>query len=168
MPASRHQDHPTSPSAYDSVVRLFDTISVHRILRPTSVTMAKRPSCRAQDTRTILPVIWQDKINRCELRQIGTTGKCSQIWAVVKLAELPARLAIARTSWRGLDPRHPSQTVLDASVMDCRRRASAMTTTKLTPRPSCRRNFHSSAVTGCTESREYSAPAPWPRVSCRP
>src|SRR6202022_301840 len=41
-PASRRQDHTTSPSAFVPFVN--GTISVHRIPRPTSVTIAKRPS----------------------------------------------------------------------------------------------------------------------------
>jgi hypothetical protein len=44
--------------------------SVHRIPRPTFVTIAKRPSC-GHGTLRILPVIW----GRDQLRQIGTTGK---------------------------------------------------------------------------------------------
>jgi hypothetical protein len=44
--------------------------SVHRIPRPTPVTIAKRPSC-GRGTLRILPVIWA----RDQLRQIGTTGK---------------------------------------------------------------------------------------------
>jgi len=42
MPASRHQDHTTSPSAIAPLVRRHNC--VHRIPRPTSVTIAKRPS----------------------------------------------------------------------------------------------------------------------------
>jgi len=56
MPASRHQDHTTSPSAMVSFASRH--YRVHRILRPTSVTMAKRPSC-GHRIPTILPVIWQ-------------------------------------------------------------------------------------------------------------
>jgi hypothetical protein len=46
------------------------TLRVHRIPRPTFVTIAKRPSC-GHGTLRILPVIW----GRDQLRQIGTTGK---------------------------------------------------------------------------------------------
>jgi hypothetical protein len=42
MPASRHQDHTTSPSA--SLAFVFESKSVHRSPRPTFVTIAKRPS----------------------------------------------------------------------------------------------------------------------------
>ena len=42
MPASRHQDHATSPSALAPLVRRRP--HVHRILHPTFVTIAKRPS----------------------------------------------------------------------------------------------------------------------------
>jgi hypothetical protein len=55
MPASRHQDHTTSPSALVSFASRH--YRVHRIPRPTSVTMAKRPSC-GHWMRGILPVIW--------------------------------------------------------------------------------------------------------------
>jgi hypothetical protein len=41
-PASRRQDHTTSPSASSALVR--SAARVHRIPRPTSVTIAKRPS----------------------------------------------------------------------------------------------------------------------------
>jgi hypothetical protein len=42
MPASRHQDHTTSPSAFGAFV--VCTARVHRIPLPTFVTTAKRPS----------------------------------------------------------------------------------------------------------------------------
>jgi hypothetical protein len=71
MPASRHQDHTTSPSAMVSFA--FRHNRVHRILRPTSVTMAKRPSC-GHRMWTILPVIWGNDQSR-DMRHIGTTGK---------------------------------------------------------------------------------------------
>src|SRR5882724_2114748 len=46
-PASRRQDHTTSPSA---LVRLVQrTTRVHRIPLPTSVTIASRPSLRERD-----------------------------------------------------------------------------------------------------------------------
>jgi hypothetical protein len=44
MPASRHQDHTTSPSA--SAAPVLRNQGVHRIPHPTSVTIAKRPSGR--------------------------------------------------------------------------------------------------------------------------
>jgi hypothetical protein len=43
MPASRHQNHTTSPSA--SVPFVLRHSRVHRSPRPTSVTIAIRPSC---------------------------------------------------------------------------------------------------------------------------
>jgi hypothetical protein len=43
-PASGRQNHTTSPSA-DQRHSSLDVISVHRIPRPTSVTIAIRPSC---------------------------------------------------------------------------------------------------------------------------
>src|ERR1700691_3349641 len=46
-PASRHQDHTTSPSAFGAFVSC--TGRVHRIPLPTSVTTAKRPSFRERD-----------------------------------------------------------------------------------------------------------------------
>ena len=42
-PASGRQDHTTSPSASRAIVE--SATRVHRIPRPTSVTIAKRPSC---------------------------------------------------------------------------------------------------------------------------
>jgi hypothetical protein len=44
-PASRRQDHTTSPSATRALV--IRTCRVHRIPHPTFVTIAKRPSCGA-------------------------------------------------------------------------------------------------------------------------
>ena len=44
-PASRRQDHTTSPSALAPFVK--GAIRVHRIPHSTSVTIAKRPSCRS-------------------------------------------------------------------------------------------------------------------------
>ena len=49
MPASRHQDHTTSPSALKRV--RLSRQSVHRIPRQRFVTIAKRPSERARDAR---------------------------------------------------------------------------------------------------------------------
>jgi hypothetical protein len=46
-PASRRQDHTTSPSASAALVRR--SFGVHRIPHPTFVTTAKRPSYRARD-----------------------------------------------------------------------------------------------------------------------
>ena len=48
--ASRRQDHTTSPSACHALV--WRITGVHRIPHPTFVTIAKRPSWRAQDART--------------------------------------------------------------------------------------------------------------------
>jgi hypothetical protein len=47
--------------------------SVHRIPRPTSVTIAIRPSCR-DGMRGMLLLIWGWD-QGCRMRQIGTTGK---------------------------------------------------------------------------------------------
>jgi hypothetical protein len=49
MPASRHQDHTASPSAFAPFVK--GASNGHRIPRPTLVTIAKRPSWRARDAR---------------------------------------------------------------------------------------------------------------------
>ena len=49
--------------------------NVHRIPRPTSVTIATRPSCGC-GTAKMLAVIW-GKDQCCPLRHIGTTGKWS-------------------------------------------------------------------------------------------
>src|SRR5579871_5811451 len=43
IPASEDQDHTISPSAFTSLVSRCQC--VHRIPRPTLVTIAKRPSC---------------------------------------------------------------------------------------------------------------------------
>jgi hypothetical protein len=48
-PASGRQDHTTSPSAYAPLV--FGRNRVHRIPRPTSVTIAKRPSVQGHGMR---------------------------------------------------------------------------------------------------------------------
>jgi hypothetical protein len=53
-PASRRQDHVASPSASCAFVSC--ACRVHRIFRPTFVTIAKRPSC-GRKTRGNLPVI---------------------------------------------------------------------------------------------------------------
>jgi hypothetical protein len=58
-PASGRQNHTTSPSA-DQRHSSLDVISVHRIPRPTSVTIAKRPSCRG-GTEADLEVIWVER-----------------------------------------------------------------------------------------------------------
>ncbi|SHN79164.1 hypothetical protein SAMN05444170_3934 [Bradyrhizobium erythrophlei] len=50
MPASRHQDHTTSPSA-SHLRSSFASQSVHRSPRPTFVTIAKRPPWWARDGR---------------------------------------------------------------------------------------------------------------------
>jgi hypothetical protein len=58
IPASGYQNATTSPSACHAFV--LRTTSVHRILRPTSVTIAIRPSCGRQDARKSardLPVV---------------------------------------------------------------------------------------------------------------
>ena len=47
IPASRHQDHTTSPSAPAPLVRRHQR--VHRILRPTFVTIGQTPLWRARD-----------------------------------------------------------------------------------------------------------------------
>jgi hypothetical protein len=54
MPASGHQDHTTSPSALAPLV--WPHHRVHRIPRPTSVTIAIRPSCE-RETREEEPLI---------------------------------------------------------------------------------------------------------------
>src|ERR1700693_695829 len=50
-PASGRQDHTPSPSAPVSLV--LRHCRVHRIPLPTSVTTAKRPSCRSGTARTV-------------------------------------------------------------------------------------------------------------------
>jgi hypothetical protein len=54
-PASGRQDHTTSPSASRAIRQRRQ--SVHRIPRPTSVTIAKRPSVQGGGTREVLKMI---------------------------------------------------------------------------------------------------------------
>jgi hypothetical protein len=54
--ASRGQDHTTSPSA-KRCRSSFDTLRVHRIPRPTFVTIAKRPSSRSARRPKLVEVI---------------------------------------------------------------------------------------------------------------
>jgi hypothetical protein len=56
-PASRRQDHTTSPSAFENAF-VFRIESVHRIPHPTFVTIAKRPSVRERGTAALMDVIW--------------------------------------------------------------------------------------------------------------
>ena len=57
-------------AARDMYRSSFRYCRVHRFPHPTSVTIAKRPSC-GRETLRILPVIWGGD----QLRHIGTTGK---------------------------------------------------------------------------------------------
>jgi hypothetical protein len=75
-PASRRQDHTTSPSASARPRQKRYLRPSHPV--PTSVTIAKRPSDR-DGIRRILVLIWE-RDQRCRLRQIGTTGKSSAAW----------------------------------------------------------------------------------------
>src|SRR5579863_6339178 len=95
MPASGHQDHTTSPSALALFVK--SAIRVHRIPRPTSVTIAKRPSCRggtagisnAVSTKPRSEIFFADGVDRgatqrgviCPIGKSGrlfvTTGQAS-------------------------------------------------------------------------------------------
>ena len=72
-PASRRQDHTTSPSASMRSRQKRRLRPSHPV--PTSVTIAKRPSDR-DGIRSILVLIWE-RDQQCRLRQIGTTGKSS-------------------------------------------------------------------------------------------
>ena len=54
-PASGRQDHTTSPSA--SIAPVLRRQRVHRIPRPTFVTIAKRPSCE-RGTAALMELIW--------------------------------------------------------------------------------------------------------------
>src|ERR1700733_1387710 len=72
-PASRRQDHTTSPSASWRPRQKRRLRPSHPV--PTSVTIAKRPSDR-DGIRSILVLIWE-RDQQCRLRQIGTTGKSS-------------------------------------------------------------------------------------------
>src|SRR5438552_13407359 len=70
-PASGRQDHTTSPSA--SVSLVWRHHRVHRILCPTFVTIAKRPSGGHGTRRTERLIC--GKAQARHLRHIGTTGK---------------------------------------------------------------------------------------------
>src|SRR5579872_2490434 len=71
-PASRRQNHTTSPSAGNAFVDC--AASVHRIPHPTFVTTAKRPSLIGRGTREEVPVICPSS-QAHSLRHFGTTGK---------------------------------------------------------------------------------------------
>jgi len=70
-PASRRQDHTTSPSAKSAVRQ--QRRHVHRIPRPTSVTIAKRPS-RGGGTAADIDLI-SGKRERKYFFEKGWTGK---------------------------------------------------------------------------------------------
>ncbi len=72
MPASRHQDHTTSPSAFRAFVSR--TASGHRILHPTLVTIGQTPLLIGHRTRGNVPVICPTP-QAMRLRQINATGK---------------------------------------------------------------------------------------------
>jgi hypothetical protein len=74
-PASRRQDHTTSPSAISAFVK--GAASVHRI--PSRVRDDRETPLVGRDAR-ILPLIWGRDQHR-RLRQINTTGK-SRVGAV--------------------------------------------------------------------------------------
>jgi hypothetical protein len=74
--ASGYHDHTTSPSASRAfVLSRAKASTASRVQR--FVTIAKRPSLRARDDRTLL-VIWGGDQPR-DLRRIGTTGKSVEI-----------------------------------------------------------------------------------------
>src|SRR6202789_815384 len=87
MPASRHQDHTTSPSASMRVVATHPC--VHRIPHPTFVTTAKRPSGRggvagvirlilaAPTAEYFLSEDWTPPARGCRL--ICPTGKSASV-----------------------------------------------------------------------------------------
>jgi len=56
VPASGYQDATTSPSASRAIRQRRQ--SVHRIPRPTSVTIAKRPSVQGHGTAGVMDLIW--------------------------------------------------------------------------------------------------------------
>jgi hypothetical protein len=69
-PASRRQDHTTSPSARNAFVN--SATRVHRIPSPTFVTIAKRPSVLGRDAKD-MDVIWAGREGEYFLRQDWTT-----------------------------------------------------------------------------------------------
>jgi hypothetical protein len=60
IPASGYQDATTSPSAFENVF-VVHIESVHRIPRPTFVTIAKRPSVQGRGTAGFMDVIWVNR-----------------------------------------------------------------------------------------------------------
>ena len=82
------------PGPHDFAVRIStarqQNFRVHRIPRPTSVTIAKRPSCE-RGTAGMMIVIW----GFGQLRQIGTTGNL-RMARELPHANSPARRANSR------------------------------------------------------------------------
>ena len=98
-PASGRQDHTPSPSA-SSIVRLACRC-VHRIPRPTFVTIAKRPSLRGAGRGELVAVICpsaQGKSVAAQMRRIGTTGKSRRVCRV--MSSPPFRVPDAAPSAR--------------------------------------------------------------------
>jgi hypothetical protein len=103
MPASRHQDHTTSPSASPVFAKrlrrakapfVFRRLRVHRI-SPNVRDDGQRPSYR-YETAWTLPVIWGNDQSR-DLRRINTTGKSVEIEQFVSTEQQLLRVARVRT-----------------------------------------------------------------------
>jgi hypothetical protein len=71
MPASRHQDHTTLPSA--SAPFVIGVIRVHRISSPTFVTIAKRPFSQAGMAQ-VMKMIWGKRKRNYFCEQDWTAG----------------------------------------------------------------------------------------------
>jgi hypothetical protein len=97
-PASRHQDHTTSPSASGAFVSR--AVRVHRIPRSTSVTIAIRPSIRGGTARKMLVIWGNDQAKYFFARE--WTGQIRLKW----LGKLPSTRR--RKSARLLEALNPS------------------------------------------------------------
>ncbi len=75
-PALGRQDHTTSPSAIMSFVST--THRVHRIPLPTSVTIAKRPSCGERDARMIVLICPTTQEKMCTTGSLRMAGMHSR------------------------------------------------------------------------------------------
>jgi hypothetical protein len=98
-PASRHQDHATSPSALAPLV--WRRPRVHRIPRSTSVTIAIRPSIRGGTARKMLVIWGNDQAKYFFARE--WTGQIILKW----LVKLPSMRR--RKSARPLEALNPSR-----------------------------------------------------------
>ncbi|MGB9114532.1 hypothetical protein [Bradyrhizobium sp.] len=106
MPASGHQDHTTSPSAFAPFV--LPRQSVHRIPRSTSVTIAKRPSRRG-GTAGDVSLIWVEEKAECFFKRDWTGRIALNRLKKFDFARMRRRPDATQLVITGLDPViHPS------------------------------------------------------------